>query len=97
MDAIRFVTTPLEATHAVATLDIKSLLTIEPVLVSININYCTNDYATLTTSIHADIDECALGISGCNQICNNTIGSYTCSCYLGYQIALDNRTCLGEH
>ena len=46
---------------------------------------------------HTDLDECALGISGCNQICTNTNGSYVCSCYLGYQIALDNRTCTGKH
>ena len=45
----------------------------------------------------SDIDECALGISGCNQICTNTNGSYTCSCYLGYQISSNNRTCSGEH
>ena len=48
-------------------------------------------YVTLT-----DIDECALGISGCNQICTNTIGSYVCSCYFGYQIYSHNKTCIGK-
>ena len=45
---------------------------------------------------HIDINECTLGISGCNQNCINTIGSYVCSCYLGYQIISDNRTCMGK-
>ena len=50
-----------------------------------------------TTSHHTDIhDECALGISGCNQNCTNTIESYVCSCYLGYQISSNNRTCVGK-
>ena len=47
--------------------------------------------------MHTDRDECALGISGCNQICTNTVGSYMCSCNPGYQIALNNRTCTGKH
>ena len=49
-----------------------------------------------STSIHTDIDECALGISGCNQICTNTNGSYVCSCYLGYQISSNNKICVGK-
>ena len=49
-----------------------------------------------TTSHHTDIDECTLGISGCNQHCTNTNGSYVCSCYVGYQISSDNRTCVGK-
>ena len=44
----------------------------------------------------ADIDECALNISGCNQKCTNTIGSYFCSCYLGYKLNKDNETCIGK-
>ena len=44
-----------------------------------------------------DLDECARNISGCNQNCTNTIGSYFCSCYLGYEIQNDNRTCIGKY
>jgi len=33
-----------------------------------------------------DIDECALGLAGCdvNANCSNTEGSYECTCSLGY-------------
>ena len=31
-----------------------------------------------------DIDECATGNGGCDQICTNTPGSYQCSCNLGF-------------
>ena len=44
----------------------------------------------------ADIDECALNISGCNQKCTNTIGSYFCFCYSGYKLNKDNETCIGK-
>ena len=40
-----------------------------------------------------DINECNEETSGCNQICNNTNGSYTCSCLPGYQLEYDNMFC----
>ena len=43
-----------------------------------------------------DINECVLGTSGCAQLCNNTIGSYTCACNTGYTLVADNHTCNGE-
>ena len=43
-----------------------------------------------------DINECAEHSSGCNQLCTNTIGSRTCSCYTGYQLSSNNRTCTGK-
>ena len=45
---------------------------------------------------HTDIDECSEGISGCTQLCTNTIGSYRCTCQYGYQLGIDNHTCLGK-
>ena len=42
-----------------------------------------------------DIHECSEGISGCNQVCSNTIGSYYCTCFEGYYLGGDNHTCLG--
>nr|XP_046255140.1 complement C1r subcomponent-like [Scatophagus argus] len=47
-----------------------------------------------------DIDECSKRDPGdgsgplCTQICVNTPGSYHCSCYSGYKLHLDKRTCL---
>ena len=40
-----------------------------------------------------DINECSEGVSGCSQLCVNTIGSYTCSCQDGYELSNDNQTC----
>ena len=39
-----------------------------------------------------DINECTSNTHGCDQVCNNTIGSYECSCDMGYQL-LTNGTC----
>ncbi|XP_066477853.1 growth arrest-specific protein 6 isoform X2 [Tiliqua scincoides] len=40
-----------------------------------------------------DINECAEQNGGCKQICKNNIGSYRCSCYNGYALMKDNKTC----
>ena len=46
--------------------------------------------------MYADIDECTEGISQCNQLCINTIGSFTCDCISGFIIDVDGRTCDGK-
>ena len=33
---------------------------------------------------------------GCQHKCNNTIGSYLCSCNDGYALVGDDRSCVGE-
>ena len=43
-----------------------------------------------------DIDECAVLNANCSQVCVNTNGSYYCSCYPGYRLEADNRTCDGK-
>ena len=46
---------------------------------------------------YLDIDECADETSGCEQLCNNNNGSYSCACQDNYTLALDIRSCLGNH
>jgi len=41
-----------------------------------------------------DINECEQGY--CNQFCNNSVGSFICSCQDGYALESDNRTCMGK-
>ena len=43
-----------------------------------------------------DIDECQGGNHGCNQICENGQGNYTCKCRPGFGLQADLRTCEGE-
>lgn len=40
-----------------------------------------------------DIDECAEGIDGCSHMCINDVGSYSCSCNSGYQLASNGHGC----
>ncbi|KAK2179887.1 hypothetical protein NP493_468g02011 [Ridgeia piscesae] len=49
---------------------------------------CLPGYASPDKSLHTckDIDECSLGTSGCEKICNNTEGGYMCSCPTGYNL-----------
>jgi Coagulation Factor Xa inhibitory site len=44
-----------------------------------------------------DINECSEKNGGCNHICNNTPGSYHCSCNNGCYMERDGRTCTGDH
>ena len=44
----------------------------------------------------SDIDECANGTHHCDQICINTLGSYTCSCNFGYLLHYNGTTCNGK-
>ena len=46
---------------------------------------------------HADIDECREGNHTCEDVCENIIGSYYCSCSRqGYRLHTDGITCQGE-
>ena len=47
-------------------------------------------------SLHVDVDECALGIHECAQLCNNTDGLYSCSCQEHFSLAPDGKSCTPE-
>jgi len=53
-------------------------------------NICCKHFHCFT-----DIDECATP-GTCVQNCEDTIGSYTCSCDAGYFLNTDKRTCGGN-
>ena len=44
----------------------------------------------------SDINECQTDNGGCTQTCDNTDGSYQCSCVKGYELADDKHTCVGK-
>ena len=44
----------------------------------------------------SDVNECEEENGGCEQICENTVGSYECSCNQGYLLAADDKTCTGN-
>ena len=45
--------------------------------------------------IHVDVNECQSDNGGCAQTCDNTDGSYQCSCLNGYELANDGHNCSG--
>ena len=53
--------------------------------------YCT------ISPCYTDIDECSDGIHQCMQNCNNSLGSYICTCESGFIIDADGITCDGKH
>ncbi len=49
-----------------------------------------------TLYIFSDIDECIENTDGCAQTCTNNVGSFVCSCDIGYFLAANNMGCDGE-
>nr|XP_022333526.1 mucin-like protein [Crassostrea virginica] len=48
---------------------------------------CPTGYQMSQSYKCIDLDECAnSSLNGCNQLCTNTDGSYSCSCYPGYRL-----------
>lgn len=43
-----------------------------------------------------DVNECETNKGGCEHTCNNTYGSYVCSCSVGYILSGDGKTCFGK-
>ena len=50
----------------------------------------------LFKNVFIDIDECQTDNGGCSQTCNNTDGSYQCSCRNGYELTNDGHNCTGK-
>ena len=44
----------------------------------------------------SDINECLTNNGGCNQTCHNSIGSYSCSCGIGFELHIDKHDCNGR-
>ncbi len=46
--------------------------------------------------MYTDVNECNSDNGGCAQTCENTMGSFVCSCGAGFQLASDNLDCEGK-
>ena len=43
-----------------------------------------------------DKNECYSNNGGCKHRCHNSHGSFSCSCYSGYTLGYDRRSCYGK-
>ncbi|KAI0220319.1 hypothetical protein LSAT2_028165, partial [Lamellibrachia satsuma] len=43
-----------------------------------------------------DVDECEVRNGGCEQICDNTQGSFRCNCQTGFRLSNDKSSCIGK-
>ena len=50
----------------------------------------------LSLYLISDIDECMTENGGCNQTCTNQIGSFVCSCNVGFELDIDGLACNGK-
>ena len=95
MSVNRTVITLLGRTHVVVISDLSLMLMKGHVMVRKN-NYLSHIIKQIYKSMHdADIYECTNGTHSCEQVCNNTHGSYHCLCFSGYQLNDDGFTCRG--
>ena len=55
------------------------------------------DSLTMSYSyIFTDEDECLINADNCAHLCINTLGSYSCACRQGYNLAQDGQLCMGN-
>ena len=47
--------------------------------------------------LYSDRDECEHDEDNCADACDNTAGSYICSCSPGYKLHSDGHNCTGEY
>jgi len=70
------------------------------VIIKILLTYLSqsiNSEEELIVSCRADINECESVHNACvNGQCVNNQGSYRCECRLGFTLATDGKTCLGQ-
>jgi len=45
---------------------------------------------TAVLLVITDIDECSQGLARCNHGCRNTVGSFICTCHVGYHLHHDS-------
>ena len=69
------------------------MLSLTQVFFNIASKHTNYDVKCIFNNHFTDIDECEQGTSECDQICNNTDGSYICDCNTGFK-RVDN-TCEG--
>ena len=49
----------------------------------------------LQCSCFSDVDECAMNSTLCDQMCENTFGSYMCTCHIGFRLNNISNQCEG--
>ena len=70
-----------------------------PCLGSINVHFtrhCMLEQTLIHLLLFQDVDECTTNNGGCDQMCNNIIGSFLCNCMTGYQLDRNGLDCNGE-
>ena len=45
---------------------------------------------------YIDVNECATGMDECQQVCEDTVGSFRCLCFSGYDLNADFTSCSGQ-
>ena len=56
--------------------------------------FCTDFNISFLLTL--DINECGQNNGGCDRFCNNTDGSFFCTCGDGYNLNEDGRQCDGK-
>ena len=93
-DVTTAVLTPMAASHAPVTMDMSWDLTRLVVTVCSTYNLIS-DVSICQHTVYIDVNECVEGTDFCEHNCINNIGSYSCSCYTGYQESDDGYHCSG--
>ena len=59
-------------------------------------HYFADLFHATSISCSLDVNECLQLNGGCEERCENTVGSYNCACQPGFSLRNDNKTCEGK-
>ena len=63
--------------------------------INISENIVRYTHKSFGTIFISDVYECS-SVNNCQQDCENAPGSYNCSCYEGFELSLDGKSCNGR-
>ena len=94
MVVINYAVTPLDHLNVSVMLVIDQLPMVSRVMVCISVAFMSMDRSEIL-SFNVDINECMEESDRCDHNCQNTEGSYTCTCSEGFLLDNDGYSCIG--
>lgn len=58
-----------------------------------DLNILKRTLVDIVRNFYTDNNECLVNNGGCDQTCENSVGSYRCLCLEGYKLLSDKKSC----
>ncbi|VDM81107.1 unnamed protein product [Strongylus vulgaris] len=89
----------VHAYHFKTVLKTSAIAPLDSLVLSVNMVSFTYSHLNPSKTINIpllDINECIVDNGGCHHDCVNTIGTFYCRCWAGFELEENGKTCKGE-